>query len=267
MRALIFALLLVASPTLAQTSDSRLQTLQTADDGRGWAAVGRLNMNGAGFCTGTLIAPDRVLTAAHCLFDRRTGERLDDSRLEFLAGWRNGRAEASRTVRRAAIWPGFDFALGAAMANVPSDIAVLELDRPIRLPSVTPFDLADEAPPTGAEVTVISYAHDRAEAPSLQETCHVLDQRRDGVTILTCDIDSGASGAPVLEMTPQGLARIVAIISARGETTQRSIALGMRLSGRVLALNAVLDTGVAGVSPGQPQGARVIARFVRPGAP
>lgn len=267
MRAIFLALVLFAAPALAQTPDSRLQALQTGDDGRGWAAVGRLNMNGAGFCTATLIAPDRVLTAAHCLFDQRSGARLDATRLEFLAGWRNGRAEASRSVRRAAIWPGFDFALGAAMENVPSDIAVLELDRPIRLPSITPFALAEAAPAPGDAVAVVSYAHDRSEAPSLQETCHILEQRRDGVTILTCDIDSGASGAPVLAVPVQGRAQIVAIISARGETTLRPIALGMRLAGRVQALNATLDAGVRGVAPGQPQGARGAARFVRPGAP
>ena len=145
---LILIFLSLALPALAQ-SDSRLQAMQTADASRGWEAVGRLNMDGAGFCTGTLISETRVLTAAHCLFDQRTGQRIDESRLEFLAGWRTGRAEASRAVRRAAIWPGFNIRAGAALANVPTDLALLELDRPIRTTGIQPFEVSS-APPRRA---------------------------------------------------------------------------------------------------------------------
>ncbi len=257
--------LALALPAQAQ-EDSRLQTLDTGDSARGFEAVGRLNMAGVGFCTATLIAPDRVLTAAHCLFDRRTGERIAESRLEFAAGWRTGRAEATRSIRRVAIWPGFEFERGAEMGAVSEDLAVLQLDRPVRTTGVHPFGVAQQLPERGDAVAVVSYGRDRAEAPSIQQTCHVIEQRRDGVTVLSCAIDYGSSGAPVL-IDEGGELRIVSIISARAEGSASPVSLGMRLGGRVEALLSALDAGVSGTQPVTMQGARTTARFVRPTSP
>lgn len=58
-------------------------------------------MGDRGFCTGALIAPQLLLTVAHCLFDKETGARLNPSDIKFLAGWRNGRAEVNRCVKQA----------------------------------------------------------------------------------------------------------------------------------------------------------------------
>ncbi|MEM8798570.1 MAG: trypsin-like serine protease, partial [Pseudomonadota bacterium] len=72
--AVLFCITLLATQA---ASESALKRLDTGDDSRGWEAVGKLNIDGRGFCTGALIAPDIVLTAAHCLYDKETGARID----------------------------------------------------------------------------------------------------------------------------------------------------------------------------------------------
>jgi V8-like Glu-specific endopeptidase len=213
----------LAGPVLAE--ESALRSLQTGDDGRGWEAVGRLNMGDRGFCTGAMIAPDLVLTAAHCLFDKETGARVDPARIEFLAGWRNGRAAAYRGVKRALAHPDYVYAGRDNLDRVVYDLALLQLDRPIRLPSIQPF-ATDARPADGDEVGVVSYAQDRAEAPSLQDACHVLG-RQGGVLVLSCDVDFGSSGAPIFSIH-DGVAKVVSVISAKAEMEAGA---GARLSG------------------------------------
>ena len=73
---------LMALPVAADESEaSELTKLMTAYDVRGWEAVGRLNIGWGGMCTGALIAPNIVLTAGHCLFDKETGEILHEASL------------------------------------------------------------------------------------------------------------------------------------------------------------------------------------------
>lgn len=268
MRRMLIALALsLIAAGAGAAEDSPLRALVTGNDGRGWMAVGRIDIGGKGFCTGTLIAPDLVLTAAHCLFDRDSGARLPETGLAFLAGLRSGRAEAYRAVRRAVIHPDYQPTAGADMDRVGSDLALLELDQPIRLPSVRPFALGRE-PRRGAAVGVVSYGKDREETPSLQEECRVLGHQQ-GVLILSCAVEFGSSGAPVF-VTEDGEARIVSVVSAKAEMGARPVALGVALGDEVLRLRRLLAAGptlrrslpqVAAAGAAAPAAG---AKFVRP---
>ncbi|MFN4155434.1 MAG: trypsin-like serine peptidase [Paracoccaceae bacterium] len=266
----------LSAPALAQ--EIGLRSLQTGDDSRGWEAVGRLNLGERGFCTGALIAEDLVLTAAHCLFDKITGASIDTRDIQFLAGWRNGRAAAYRGVSKVLAHPEYVYGGRDSADRVPFDVALLQLDQPIRLPSVRPY-ATDARPQTGDEVGVVSYAQDRADAPSLQQVCHVLGRQsilRAGVVmkpggsnfdtlVLSCDVDFGSSGAPVFSLR-DGTLRIVSVISAKAEVDGEKVALSTPLADHVEFLRAGLAEGGSRL---RPDNVRVLSggsggKFVQP---
>lgn len=271
MRGLLTGLLMACMPVLGLAEDSQLLSLDTTDAGRAWEAVGRLDIEGTGFCTGTLIAADLVLTAAHCLYDKATRKRIDPTTIEFLAGWRNGRASAYRYVRRAVVHPAYDYDQDVNSERVRNDVALLELQQPIRNTSVVPFEIA-ERPRKGQKIGVVSYAKDRSEAPSLQKVCAVM-ARQQGVLVMSCDVDYGSSGAPVFSFEG-GIPRIVSVVSAKAEVRGTRVALGTALEGQLELLQAELDAGKGYAQDAAPRANRVVvngernatgAKFIRPG--
>ena len=233
-----FAVVAASSASFAQDAD--LRKLQTGNDASPWEAVGRLDIGGSGFCTGALIAPNLVLTAAHCLYDKSSGSRINHEKVEFLAGWRNGRASAYRSVRRAVVHPDYTFSEDVSSDRVRNDIALLELARPIRNTTIVPFETADQ-PVEGERVGVVSYARDRSEAPSLQEVCQVL-ALREGVLVTSCTVDFGASGAPIFSFADGG-AHIVSVVSAKAEMSGQNVSLGTGLSDPLAFLREELAQG------------------------
>ncbi|WP_371168062.1 trypsin-like serine peptidase [Aliiroseovarius sp. 2305UL8-7] len=229
----------LASP-LTASDPSPLRTLMTGDDSRGWEGVGRLNIGAGGMCTGAMITETLVLTAGHCMFDKTTGERAKPEEIEFLAGWRNGRASAYRGVRRMAVHPDFTFDSVDKAARVVNDLALLELDQPIRKSSVQPFAV-HARPRKGAEVGVVSYAHDRSESPALQEMCKVL-ARQSGALVMSCSVDFGSSGAPVF-VVQDGKPHIVSVVSAKAMVRDIPVSLGTNLERPLLELIQMLKTG------------------------
>jgi len=260
--------MILASPADADSTD--LRSLTTRDDSRGWDAVGRLNLGRDSFCTGSLIAPNLVLTAGHCMFDKATGERISAGDIEFLAGWRNGRAAAYRGVRRIIVHPEFKFTNDDVVGRVASDLALVELDQPIRNNTMTPYQ-TKASPRKGADVGVVSYAQGRSEKPSLQEMCKVL-AHRSGALVMSCDVDYGSSGAPVFVLEG-GVARIVSVVSAKAMAGSVPVSLGTSLEEPLSELLAIMAQNDGVFSRPQPA-VRVLslqdaqsatgAKFVRP---
>ncbi|KIC46270.1 MAG: serine protease [Ruegeria sp.] len=261
MRKWITAIALGMLPLAAVAQDSGLKSLNTTDSGRQWMAVGRLNIDGTGFCTGALISPTLVLTAAHCLYDKVSRQRVDPARIEFLAGWRLGHASAYRAARQTVIHPNYDFDAGTTADRVRHDIALIELWQPIRNTSVIPFETGDR-PSQGEDVGVVSYAEDRAEAPSLQEVCSIV-ARQSGVLVMSCNVDFGASGAPVFSFAYER-PRIVSVVAAKAEMGGSRVALGTALEESLELLHAELAEGRGHASSSRDIGKNIGARFLKP---
>jgi protease YdgD len=209
-RAAALALVILAAAQAgARGADRRVAVDPTEPP---WNAIAKVQSNVAEHCSGVLIAPAVVLTAAHCLYNPRTRALLQPVSLHVLFGYQRGQYRWHRQVARVTVGRGFD---GNAGQPQPGDWARLELAEAV---PATPLPLFEGGAGAGMAVALAGYNQDRAQLLMADLECHVLRVAipSSDATFLfhDCAATRGTSGAPLLAKRDGGWAVIAINIAA-----------------------------------------------------
>ncbi|MCA0930492.1 trypsin-like serine peptidase [Ruegeria profundi] len=236
-RLMLGAVMCLSVLSTASFAQSAKRKLTDREDLYGWEAIGRLDIGDQGFCTGTLIAQDLVLTAAHCAVEKRTGQIYAPGKLMFRAGLSAGKALADRKVVQIAIHPDYVHLPELSAASVRADVALMRLEHPIPYSVADPFAL-HSGRVAGNEVSLASYGRGRSEAITRERSCRIM-QRQQGLISFNCDITFGSSGSALLARNGPRW-QILSVVSAVGTDGRQKVGYGMELAGIVAKLKANL---------------------------
>lgn len=202
------AAVLVAFPATPVLAQQQVLPRLADEVAAQFSAIGRFGS--AGFreqqgCTATLIAPDLVVTAAHCVPPGAGPTRV------FVAGWMRGDYIASRGAVTETRHPAY---APDGVHNPRNDVALVVLDQPIDDVAPIPLGSVPEGALDGTEAALIGYHYVTPHLLSGDFACPVT-YLRVGLLSVGCPVVNGNSGSPLLAQTPDGAWNVVGVISSR----------------------------------------------------
>lgn len=200
-RAALLLLLALAAPAAAQPEVPGLGRIDprrpVPADQAPWNAVGVIETSAGNRCTGTLVGPRSVVTAAHCLISEDAARLVPPREILFRIGGRRARGTAVRS------GPGFDTAREEPWR---ADWAVVTLDAP--LGNGRALRLAQEPPREGQALTLAGWQHDRPGDLLADLDCRVVIFGTFGPQGMlvghNCAGTLGSSGAPLIAQGETG---------------------------------------------------------------
>lgn len=179
-----------------------------------WNVVGKLRVEGVQSCSAALVAPNLILTAGHCIYDRANKSFYAPAKLHFFAGLQGNKLLAQSQAKAYTVatktLPEGEFDENALL----SDWAIVELVYPIGcmlgyMKVTAPLEHLPE------KLIAVGYPQSDASQLHAEDHCEYALEPKAGsmLRLKNCAVEHGDSGGPLLALVGNK-ARIVGVLSA-----------------------------------------------------